>query len=109
MQLFLIKFLKNWFVNVFIWIYALSLKDPDDPTRSIVKYAIRIANEPVPIWCSRRQLSLNETEAKKLRPDFPLVAIGTKAGAGDVSLGITDDHLQFKTKPKCYLHSCMCE
>lgn len=57
--------------------------DPDT-NRQAVKYAIRITGETQPIWCSRRQLSIKEGDAKKLRAEYqPPVAIK----AGDVSLG----------------------
>ncbi|CAL8088389.1 unnamed protein product [Orchesella dallaii] len=48
-----------------------------------VKYAIKCEDLENPIWCSRRQLSIKEPDAKKLRSDYLPPAQGK---AGDVSL-----------------------
>ncbi|ODM94601.1 Tumor suppressor p53-binding protein 1 [Orchesella cincta] len=48
-----------------------------------VKYAIKCQGLDKAIWCSRRQLSIKEVDAKKLRADYLPPAQGK---AGDVSL-----------------------
>lgn len=65
--------------------------DPDTNQQN-VKYAIKLDSksdspDPKLIWCSRRQLSIKEADAKKLRADFAPAAATPKAG--DVSLGNT--------------------
>lgn len=60
------------------------MMDPDEPERSVVKYAIKFDNDPTPIWCSRRQLSIKEADAKKLRPEVCSILSGKP---GDVSIG----------------------
>ena len=50
-----------------------------------MKYAIRLDNSSEPLWCSRRQLSIKEADAKRLRAEFNPSLAGPKPA--DVSWG----------------------
>jgi len=60
------------------------VEDPE--VGKAVKYAIKLKGEDTPIWCTRRQLSIEESIAKNLRAEFAPTSKAPKAA--ELSLGI---------------------